>query len=68
MCLVLCVEMAIKKADMLPQEGLRELQSGECLELLEGPREEMTHRCFHGWEKTDGNIYDYGEYPKYLSV
>ena len=57
-----------KKADMLPQEGLRELQSGECLELLEGPKEEMTHRCFHGWEKTGGNIYDYGGYPKYLSV
>ena len=56
------MQFSVKKADMLPQEGLRELQSGECLELLEGPKEE-THRCFHGWEKRDGNICDYGEHP-----
>ena len=43
-----------RQAAMLPQEGLRELQSGECLELLEGP-EEISHACFHGWEEPAGN-------------
>eukprot|EP00438_Fugacium_kawagutii_P011814 Skav229673 [mRNA] locus=scaffold4264:70380:77646:+ [translate_table: standard] len=33
---------AVRKLEIGELEGLRELQAGECLELLEGPKEEIT--------------------------